>query len=90
MNTPEPQDKEVDIHMFMNSDHARDKVSCRSRSGFSIYLNTALVQWFSKKPSTVETSVFGAEFVAMQQGIDALRGLRHKVRMMGVSISGHI
>ena len=58
--------------MFVDSDHAGDKVSCRSRSGFLIYMNTALVQWFSKKQSTVETSVFGAEFVAMKQGIDAL------------------
>ena len=57
--------------MFMNSDHAGDKVSCRSRSGFLIYVNTALVQWFSKKQSTVVTSVFGAQFVTMKQGIDA-------------------
>ena len=73
--------------MFVDSDHAGDKVSCRSRSGFLIYMNTALVQWFSKKQSTVETSVFGTEFVAMKQGIDALRGLRYKLRMIGVLIS---
>ena len=58
--------------MFTDSDHAGDKVSCRSRSGFLIYVNTALLQWFLKKQSTVETSVFGAQFVAMKQGIDAL------------------
>ena len=73
--------------MFVDSDHAGDKVSHRSRSGFLIYMNTALVQWFSKKQSTLETSVFGAEFVAMKQGIDALRGLRYKLRMMGITIS---
>jgi len=32
--------------------------------------------------------VFGAEFVAMKQGVEALRGLRYKLRMMGVAISG--
>ena len=74
--------------MFVDSDHAGDKVSCRSRSGFLIYMNTALVQWFSKKQSTVETSVFGTEFVAMKQCIDALQGLRYKLRMMGAPISG--
>ena len=62
--------------MFMDSDHAGDKVSHRSRSGFLIHVNTALVQWFSKKQSTVEISVVGAQFVAMKQGIDALQGLR--------------
>ena len=74
--------------MFMDSNHAGDKAFCRLRSGFLIYMNTALVQWLSKKQSTLGTSVFGAEFVAMKQGIDALRGLRYKLRMMGIPISG--
>ena len=70
--------------MFVDSDHVGNKVSHRFRSGFLIYVNTALVQWFSKKQCTVETSVFGAEFVAMKQGIDALQGLRYKLRVMGI------
>ena len=73
--------------MFVDNDHAGDKVSCRSRSGFLIHVNTALVQSFSNKQSTVETSVFGAEFVTMKQGIDALQGLSYKLRMMGIPIS---
>ena len=66
MNAPESLGKEVDICMFVDSDHAGDKVSCRSRRDFLKYVNTALMQWFSKKQSTVETSVFGAEFVVMK------------------------
>ena len=88
MNDPEPQGKEVDICMFVDSDHAWDKVACRSRSGFLLCVTSALVQWFSKKHSTVERSVFGTEFFTMKQGIDALRGLRCKLRMMGIPISG--
>ena len=61
---PKPCGKEVDICMFVDSDHAGDRVTCKLRSGFLIVVNTALVQRFSKQ-STVETSVFGAEFVAM-------------------------
>ena len=53
-----------------------------------LYMNTALVQWFLKKQSTVETSVFGAEFVTMKKSIDTLRCLRYKLRMMGIPISG--
>ena len=45
------------------------------------------MQWLSKKQSTIETSVFGVEFVAIKQGIGALRGLRYKLRMMGIQIS---
>ena len=84
MIDPDLQGKEVDIHMFVDSDHAGDKVSHRPRSGFLINVNTTLVWWFSKKQSTVETSVFGTEFVAMKQGIDALIGLRYNLRMMAL------
>jgi hypothetical protein len=36
----------------------------------------------------VESSVFGAEFVAMKNGIETTRGIRYKLRMMGVTIDG--
>jgi hypothetical protein len=35
----------------------------------------------------VESSVFGAEFVAMKNGIKTCCGLRYKLRMMGVTFS---
>ena len=34
-----------------------------------------------------ETLVIGAEFVTMKQSIDAVRGTRYKLRMMGVPTS---
>ena len=73
--------------MFLDSDHAGNKVSCRSKCGFSIHVNTTSVQLLSKKQSTAETSDVGAKFVAMKKSIDALRGLRCKLRMMGIPIS---
>ena len=76
MVAPECRGKEVDIHMFVINDHAGDKVSQRSRSGFLIYVNTTLVQWLSRKQSMIEASLFSIWFVATKQGIDALRGLR--------------
>ena len=69
--------------MFVDSDYAEDKKSCRLISGFLMYVNTALVQWYSKKLSTVEASVLGAKFVAIEQGINAARCLR----MIKISIS---
>ena len=74
--------------MFVDSDHAGDKVFCWSRSCLLMHINTALVKCFSKKQSTVETSAFSNEFFAMKQGKDALRGLRYNLRMMSVAISG--
>lgn len=85
---PEPLGKEVDLRLFVDSDHAGDLRVRRSRSGYFIFLNSSLIAWFSRKQATVETSVFGAEFVAMKQGMEALRALRYKLRMMGIPLSG--
>jgi hypothetical protein len=85
---PEPLGKEVDLRMICDSDHAGCKQTRRSQTGILIYCNLALIIWVSKQQPTIETSVFGAEFVAMKHGIKALRGLRYKLRMMGVPLSG--
>eukprot|EP00804_Cyclotella_cryptica_P029741 CCRYP_015201-RA/>CCRYP_015201-RA protein AED:0.23 eAED:0.23 QI:0/0/0/1/1/1/6/0/958 len=87
-NAPKPLGKGVTLHMFVDSDHAGDKVSRRSRTGFVIFLNYGMIDWLSKKQSTVETSVFGAEFCAMEHGIENLRGICYKLRMMGVPVKG--
>ena len=41
-----------------------------------------------EEAAAIKTSVFGTEFVAMKIGIDSLRGLQYKLRMMGVPIWG--
>ena len=85
-NAPKPRGKDVDLRLYVDSDHAGDKLTRRSRTGFFILLNSALITWMSKKQPTIETSVFGAEFVAMKHGIETLRGIRYKLRMMGVPV----
>ena len=59
----------------------------RSRTGYFIFFNTALINWLSKKQATSEGSVFGAEFIAMKTGVEALRGIRYKLRMIGVPLT---
>ena len=88
IDCPKPLGKSVDLRMMVDADWAGDKARRRSRTGFFIFLNSAPIAWRSKRQATVETSVFGAEFVALKQGIEALRGLRYKLRMMGIPISG--
>ena len=48
----------------------------------------AAIIWYTKRQATVESAVFGAEFVAMMQAMEVSRGLRYKLRMMGVTIEG--
>ena len=88
VNAPAPRGKEVDLRLFVDSDHAGDKMTRRSRTGFLIYMNMSPIVWFSKRQPTIETAVFGAEFVAMKNGMETCRGLRYKLRMMGVQLSG--
>jgi hypothetical protein len=75
-NSPPPLGKDVELRMYVDSDHAGDKSNCRSRTRFFIYLNSALIMWTSKKQATIETSVFGEEFVAMKVGVETLWGLQ--------------
>ena len=86
---PEPLGKSVQMTAFVDSDHAGDLVTRRSRTGILIFLNRAPVNWYSKKQTSVETSTFGSEFMALKVGIEMIKGLRYKLRMMGVPLEGH-
>ena len=83
-NVFEPRCKEVDVRFYVDSDHAGDTVTRRSRSGFFIFMDMVLVSWHSKKKYTIETSVFGAKFVAIKVAMEVIRGLRYQLRMMNV------
>jgi hypothetical protein len=84
-DAPVPHGKQVDLLLFVDSDNAGDQFKRRSRAGFVNYLSIAQLMWFSKRHPAVESSVFGAEFVAIKNGIDTCRGFRYKLRMMGVT-----
>jgi hypothetical protein len=87
-NMPEPRGQGFVINAKVDADHASDTVTRRSRTGFIVYLNCAPVYWLSKKQTSCESSSFGSEFVAMKQCCEYLRGLRYKLRMMGIPCEG--
>ena len=87
-NASDPRGKSVDLCMWVDSDHAGEKLTKLSRTWYFILLNTALTNWLSKKQATIEGSVFGADLVAMNTGVEAIRGIRYKMRMMGVPLTG--
>ena len=85
-NMPKPKGLGFTMRVFVDSDHAGDTVTRRSRTGFIVFLNSAPIYWFSKRQTSVETSSFGSEFVAMKQCCEYVRGLRYKLRMMGIPV----
>jgi hypothetical protein len=88
LNAPEARGKPVELRAYIDADHAGDKLTRRSRTGVLIYVQQALIMWYSKRQNSVETSTFGSEFVALKTGVEMIQGLRYKLRMMGVPLSG--
>ena len=88
-NAPGPRGNPVQINCFVDSDHAGDRLTRRSQSGILIYCNSAPIIWYSKRQSTVESSTFGAEFVALRIATELIISLRYKLRMFGIPIMGH-
>jgi hypothetical protein len=71
----QPRGKSVVILCFVDADHAEYRVTRRSHTGLIIIVNRAPILWFSKRQSTVKSSTFGSEFVAMRIAIEMIEGL---------------
>ena len=73
----------MDLHIFVDRNHAGNKWTRKSRTRFMIFVNMSLINWYSMKQSTIETSVFGAKFAAMNIGVKTLHAIQYKLRIMG-------
>jgi hypothetical protein len=85
---PTARRKSVRISCFVDADHAENIVTRRSHAGVLVFVNNALISWFSKRKNTVECSTFGSEFVALRIAVEQLEALSYKLRMFGVPIDG--
>lgn len=47
-NAPDPRGMGFTITAFVDSDHAGDVLTRRSRTGFLVYLNSSPIYWYSK------------------------------------------
>ena len=83
-NAPAPRGFGFKIRAYVDSDHAGNTITRRSRSGYLVYLNNAPIYWTSKKQASIQTSTFGSEFIAMKECCEYVRSLRYKLRMMGI------
>jgi hypothetical protein len=72
-NLPKPLVNELlDITVFVDSDHAHDKIKRRSAvTGLIIFVGRTPVLFFmSRRQGVVETSTYGAEFCAMRIAVE--------------------
>jgi hypothetical protein len=56
MNRPEARGTPVKVSLFSDADHAGNLLTRRSHTGLMLFLNNALVDWYSKRQ--IESSTF--------------------------------
>ena len=66
----------MNTHCFVDANHDVDKVTRRSQTGILIFCNRAPILWFSKIQSSVESSTFGSEFMALKNAVELITALR--------------
>ena len=86
---PDPKGAGVIISAWVDASHGMNMVTRKSHTGFIIFCNQAPILWYSKKQSTVESSAFSSEFIAMKVCVEAIQGLIYKLRMFGIPILGN-
>ena len=84
---PDPLGKEVVIRCFVDADNSVENLTRRSLSVFIIFLQMAPIYYCLKSLNIVDTSTFGSDFMAMNIALECIRGLRYKLRMMGIPFS---
>jgi hypothetical protein len=65
-NAPKPLGKPVVIHFYVDANHAGDQVTRRSRTGLIMFMDCAVINWYSKKQGSVEGATFGSECMAVK------------------------
>jgi hypothetical protein len=85
---PKPLGDSIQTTCFVDSDHAGDVATRRSRTGVLIFCNRAPIVIYSKKQGSIETASFGSELSAMKTATELVGGLRYKIQMMGCPLDG--
>ena len=85
---PEPRGNLVTVTTFVGALYASDKRTRRYHTGYVIFVNRAPVILYIKQQSTVESSKFSSEFIAMKTCRVHIIALILKLRMFVVDIDG--
>ena len=65
--------------VYVDAENDGDLETRRSRMGFVVFLNCALIYWLSKKQGSLETSTFGNKFCTIKVAMEYFCGLRYKL-----------
>ena len=85
-DVPEPLGNYVTTTSYMDSNLFHCMLTGRAVTGVLHFLNQTPIDAYSKKQSTVETSTYGAEFLAGRTCVEQVMDLRYTLRYLGVPI----
>ena len=72
--------------MFVDSDHAHDKVTRLSITGLTILVGRTTVFYYSNIQGDVENSTYSAEFMAMRHDVEEVGYLYYRLRCLGAKV----
>jgi hypothetical protein len=77
---------ELPVNIFVDADHAHDKVTGRSITGLLSIIGSTPATWAARRQSAVSTSTFSAEFLALRRAVEEAVTLRYHLRSMGIKV----
>ena len=85
-DAPEPLGKHVTMTSYVDANLFHDMTTGRSVTGILHLLNKMPIDWYSKKQNTVETAMYGSEFVAARTCTEQIIDMRTTLRYLGVPL----
>ena len=83
---PEPLGEAVIITTSMNANMNHCLATGKSLTGCLHFVNKTPVDWYSKKQATVETAIYGSEFVAAKTATEQIMDIRQTLWYLGAPI----
>ena len=77
---------ELAITVFVDSNHAHNKVTRRSITGLIMLISRTPILYYSKQQGEVETSTNSAEFMAMRHAVEEVVALQYMLRCLSVNV----
>jgi hypothetical protein len=87
-DAPIPLGKPIVMTTFVDANLYHDLVTGRSVTGVLHLFHKTIIDWYTKKQSTVETATYGSEFVAARTAMEQIIDLRTELRYLGVTVKG--
>ena len=82
----EPLGEPVTVWFYLDTNLSGNLENRIPNSGILIFVNNTLINLYSKRQNTVESSSFGPELVELITATEIVEALRYKLRTFGVDL----